>query len=491
MTYCKSGLVFDNTYARELEGMYVPWTGDKVPAPRIVQFNGALAADLGLDPEVLNAPEGAEMLCGSVVPKAATPLAQAYAGHQFGGFSPQLGDGRAILLGELIDKNGARCDLHLKGSGRTPFSRGGDGKAVLGPVLREYLMGEAMHALGVPTTRALAAVETGEEIYRDGLKPGAVLARVASSHIRIGTFQFFAARQDHDGLKRLADYTIARHDPDLIGTHAPYLGLLEAVIERQARLVAKWVSLGFVHGVMNTDNVTISGETIDYGPCAFIDTYDRLTVFSSIDQTGRYAFGNQSNVMRWNLARFAEALLPLIDPRDTENAIKRADTALGTFDELYAASWVEEMMLKIGLKDHDDIDMVNKLMVAMEGQNVDYTCFFRALGEALDGSDDIVTKLFTDPTLIVEWLAKWRAVIATKSVVKLNHRKDMEAANPIYIPRNHLVEDALQHAETGDFVQFEELLCVVRSPFQYRPDRARYAVGSPEGSAPYKTFCGT
>ena len=326
---------FDNTYARELEGFYVQWQGAPAPAPKIVLFNSALADDLGLESNALNSPDGAAIFAGSVTPTGANPLAQAYAGHQFGGFSEQLGDGRALLLGELLDKKGARFDLHLKGSGRTPFSRGGDGKAVLGPVLREYLMGEAMHALGVPTTRALAAVTTGEEVARDGLKPGAVLARIASSHLRVGTFQFFAAREEWDKVRKLADYAIERHYPELASADDKYLGFLSAVLERQASLVAKWLHAGFVHGVMNTDNMTISGETIDYGPCAFVDTYEPKAVFSSIDRDGRYAFGNQPVIAQWNLTRFAETLLPLIDADDIENAIRLATNVINSFVARY------------------------------------------------------------------------------------------------------------------------------------------------------------
>ena len=319
---------FDNSYAVQLDGFYVPWEGAKVPAPEIIQFNDELAKELGLENQELNSPRGAEFFAGNELPEGATPIAQVYAGHQFGGFSPQLGDGRALLLGELIDKNNLRRDIQLKGSGPTPFSRRGDGKAVVGPVLREYLIGEAMHALGIPTTRALAAVTTGEQIVREGLEPGAVLTRVASSHIRVGTFQFFAARGDTAKVQKLADYSISRHYPHLENQPDKYLKFLTAVMKKQAELVAKWVSVGFVHGVMNTDNMTISGETIDYGPCAFIDEYNAQAIFSSIDEHGRYAFGNQPNIAQWNLARFAETLITLIDPNDTDKAVKLATEEL-------------------------------------------------------------------------------------------------------------------------------------------------------------------
>ncbi len=373
---------FDNSYARDLEGFYVPWQGDAVPAPRLLRLNRALAEELGLDAAALDTPAGAEILVGKARPQGANPLAMAYAGHQFGGFSPQLGDGRALLIGEVLDPQGRRRDIHLKGSGRTPFSRGGDGKAVLGPVLREYLIGEAMHALGVPTTRALAALTTGEQIVREGPKPGAVLARVAASHLRVGTFQFFAARGETDRLRRLADYAIARHYPELADIPNPYLALLERVRDAQAALVARWVSVGFVHGVMNTDNMTISGETIDYGPCAFIDGYDPMAVFSSIDRQGRYAYGNQPTIAQWNLARFAEALLDLVEARDSADAVRQATEAINAFPEIYLHEWQARMRGKLGLQTEQpgDADLVRDLHAAMEGRDVDFTNFFRTLG---------------------------------------------------------------------------------------------------------------
>jgi len=348
MTKNNPEFIFDNTYAHQLEGFYVSCRGEKAPAPEIILFNDDLAGDLGLDPNALNGDQGAAIFSGSIVPEGADPLAQAYAGHQFGGFSEQLGDGRALLLGEILDRGGLRYDLQLKGSGRTPFSRGGDGKAALGPVLREYLMGEAMHALGVPTTRALAVVTTGEDIVREGVKQGAVLARIASSHLRVGTFQFFAARKEWDKIRRLADYAIERHYPDLNDDGQKYLSFLSAVSDRQAALVAGWLHVGFVHGVMNTDNMTISGETIDYGPCAFVDAYDPKAVFSSIDRHGRYAFGNQPGVAQWNLTRLAETLLPLIDPDDSENAIQLATNVIDGFIGRYTDIWTTRMRAKIG-----------------------------------------------------------------------------------------------------------------------------------------------
>lgn len=485
---------FDNSYARELEGFYVPWEGDKAPTPKLVAFNDALARELKLDAAALRSDAGAAIFAGSEAPIGAIPLAQAYAGHQFGGFSPQLGDGRAILLGEVIDRYGARRDIHLKGSGRTPFSRGGDGKAVLGPVLREYLMGEAMHALGVPTTRALAAVTTGEDVMRDGPKPGAVLARVASSHLRVGTFQFFAAHQEEEKVKQLADYAIARHYPALANHDAPYLALLEQVAMTQARLVAHWVSIGFVHGVMNTDNMTISGETIDYGPCAFIDFYDPKAVFSSIDQNGRYAYGNQPVIAQWNIARLAETLLHLIDPKDDDNAVRLATNVINAFSGLYLDQWSSRMRSKLGLASAEDgdIDLINGLHSAMEGQNVDFTRAFRALSDAGLGKEDAFTSLFLDRDKAQDWLTVWKTRLKSDPQGKETRAAAMKAVNPVYIPRNHLVEAALQAAESnGDFAPFERLSEVLSNPYTERAGLDEFARGAPDDFGPYVTYCGT
>ncbi|MCB1449351.1 MAG: YdiU family protein [Nitratireductor sp.] len=484
---------FDNTYARELEGFYVQWQGAPAPAPKIVLFNSALADDLGLESNALNSPDGAAIFAGSVTPTGANPLAQAYAGHQFGGFSEQLGDGRALLLGELLDKKGARFDLHLKGSGRTPFSRGGDGKAVLGPVLREYLMGEAMHALGVPTTRALAAVTTGEEVARDGLKPGAVLARIASSHLRVGTFQFFAAREEWDKVRKLADYAIERHYPELASADDKYLGFLSAVLERQASLVAKWLHAGFVHGVMNTDNMTISGETIDYGPCAFVDTYEPKAVFSSIDRDGRYAFGNQPVIAQWNLTRFAETLLPLIDADDSENAIRLATNVINSFVARYTEFWIAGMRAKCGLasSEAEDVALINDMFTAMEGQKVDYTLFFRRLADASLGQDDTLVSLFENGEKIRAWLKQWHDRLLRDSLDPSERAKAMNSVNPIYVPRNHRVEEALVAAEAGDMAPFAQLLEVLADPFTKCDGLEDYEGPAPDGFGPYKTFCGT
>ncbi|MCO4842753.1 MAG: YdiU family protein [Yoonia sp.] len=484
---------FDNTYARDLDGFYVLWQGEDFPNPEVLCVNMALANDLGLDTNALRTQAGADVLSGKATADGATPLAMAYAGHQFGGFSAQLGDGRAMLLGEILDAQGQRFDLHLKGSGRTPFSRGGDGKAVLGPVLREYLMGEAMHALEVPTTRALAAVTTGEQVMREGIKQGAVLARVASSHLRVGTFQFFAARQEWARVRQLADYAIARHYPELLAVEDKYLAFLSAVAYRQAALVAKWLQIGFVHGVMNTDNMAISGETIDYGPCAFVDTYDAGAVFSSIDRNGRYAFGNQPAIAQWNLTRLAEALLPLIDEKDSDNAVRLATDELNRFTDHYTEVWTAGMRAKIGLRgaEDGDVDLINHLFTAMEGEGVDYTQFFRRLADAVGGSDNSAKALFADQTKCVAWLAEWRARIARDPQDAAARIAMMNAVNPIYIPRNHHVQEALDTAEAGDMALFETLLGVLADPYNKREGLEKYEGPAPDTFGPYQTFCGT
>jgi len=371
---------FDNTYARDLEGFYTDWQAAKVPAPELLAFNRELAAELGLDAAALETPEGASLFAGNALPAGASPLAQAYAGHQFGGFSPSLGDGRALLLGEIVDVQGNRRDLQLKGSGRTPFSRGGDGKAAVGPVLREYLMGEAMHALGIPTTRALAAVSTGESVMRETPLPGAILTRVAASHVRVGTFQYFAVRKDWPKIRQLANYVIARHYPQAANAENPVMALFEAVMDAQAELVASWMHVGFIHGVMNTDNMTISGETIDYGPCAFMDRYAADTVFSSIDSQGRYAYANQPVIAQWNLTRFAETLINAIDD-DEKLAIEKLTTAINGYQSIYMRHWLAGMRAKIGLaSEHgNDLNLINELFTTIDAQNVDYTLFFRHL----------------------------------------------------------------------------------------------------------------
>ncbi len=484
---------FDNSYARDLEGFYVAWKGDKVPEPQIVLFNKELAAELRLDPSALESPFGARIFAGIESPEGATPLAQVYAGHQFGGFSPQLGDGRALLLGEVFDRAGKRRDIQLKGSGPTPFSRGGDGKAVIGPVLREYIIGEAMHALGIPTTRALAAVTTGETIYREGPKPGAVLTRLAGSHLRVGTFQFFAARGETEKVRQLADYAIARHDPDLAGTDDRYLKLFAGVMQRQANLIARWVLVGFVHGVMNTDNTTISGETIDYGPCAFIDAYDPAAVFSSIDHGGRYAYGRQPMIAQWNLARLAETLLALIDPDDVDKAVERVSEELGRFPDLYKDAWLTGMRAKLGLQigAEDDQELADTLLAQMQENKVDYTGFFRKLSCAADGDLGPVLSLFPEENGMETWLTRWKQRLGSEAGNGAETKQRMDSVNPVYIPRNHKVEEALRASESGDYDPVEKLLGVLADPYSEREGLDAYAAPAPKELGPYRTFCGT
>jgi len=481
---------FDNSYARDLEGLYVPWKAAPVAQPKLVKLNHGLAEELGLDAAALDSAEGAGIFAGNETPEGALPLAQAYAGHQFGGFSPQLGDGRALLLGEVIDRNGRRRDIQLKGSGPTPFSRRGDGRAALGPVLREYLIGEAMHALGIPTTRALAAVVTGEPVYRETALPGAVLTRIAASHIRVGTFQLFAARGEQDKVRRLADHVIERHYPELTGHASRYLELLVRVGDRQAALVASWMHVGFVHGVMNTDNMAISGETIDYGPCAFMDHYDPATVFSSIDSRGRYAYGNQPQIAQWNLARLAETLLPLIDA-DSNHAIARATEVIHGFAEKYQRHWLAGMRAKLGLvtEDEADLNLAAGFLTALEGKKVDYTLAFRRLADAVLGDEEPIRALFADPSSYDQWSGPWRARLAREAVDPMARAKAMRRVNPVFIPRNHRVEEALSAAvERGDYTPFETLLHILERPYADQPEFAAFAEPAAEGGARYQTF---
>ncbi len=493
---------FDNSYARDLEGLYVPWKAAEVPQPKLIKFNRSLAMELGLDVAALDFEEGARIFSGNQLPPDIKTIAQAYAGHQFGGFSPQLGDGRALLLGEVIDIQGRRRDIAFKGSGRTPFSRGGDGKAALGPVLREYIIGEAMHTLGIPTTRALAAVTTGEFVRRERDLPGAVLTRVASSHIRVGTFQFVTVRGDMVMLKKLADYVIERHYPELKERDDRYLGLLRGLCERQAELIARWMNIGFIHGVMNTDNMTLSGETIDYGPCAFMDRYDPTTVFSSIDEGGRYAYANQPPIANWNLARFAEALLPLLaneQNEDQDRAVQQAMEILGAFQQRYEHYWLQGMRKKLGLAsvDADDFALATDFLKTMEGQGVDYTQAFRRLADVAEGKGALsaigLHKLYADDAALRAWLPRWRARLETETVSPEQRAAAMRAVNPVYIPRNHKVEEALDTAiELGDYAPFEQLLEVLSQPFKENKAFAAYAdPATREQAAGYRTFCGT
>jgi serine/tyrosine/threonine adenylyltransferase len=472
-------------FARELPEMAVPWQADEAPAPQLLVLNEALARALGLDPDALRSPAGLGLLLGTDVPSGASPVAQAYAGHQFGGFVPRLGDGRALLLGEIAVDGGLR-DLHLKGSGRTPFARGGDGLAAVGPMLREYVVSEAMHALGIPTTRSLAVVATGRRVQREIPLPGAVLARVASSHLRVGSFQYARNTGDVELLRRLAEHAISRHHPGAASADNPYLALFEGVVTAQASLIAQWMLVGFVHGVMNTDNMTISGETIDYGPCAFMEAFDPATVYSSIDHGGRYAYGNQPLVAEWNLARLAEALLPLIDD-DQERAVALAVDALGAFRPQYDAAWSAGTRAKLGLPDGlaDDVaaSLVDELLVLLQKDHVDFTSFFRALGAAARGDAAPARNLFLDLAGFDGWADRWRALAPDADA--------MDRVNPVHIPRNHLVEEALDAATAGDLGPLTSLLDAVSTPFVERSGLERYAAPAPQDFGAYRTFCGT
>lgn len=482
---------FDNSYARLPNAFFSLVEPTPVSAPVMIRLNHDLATHLGIDTARLDSPEGLAILSGNQRPEGSEPLAMAYSGHQFGGFSPQLGDGRAILLGEVIGQNGTRYDIQLKGSGPTPFSRRGDGRSALGPVLREYIVSEAMAALGVPTTRALAAVASGESVVREGMEPGGIFTRVASSHIRIGTFQWFAAREDLDNLKVLADYTIARHYPDAQQAENPYRALLEGVIERQADLIAHWMQLGFIHGVMNTDNMTISGETIDYGPCAFMDKYHPAKRFSSIDHQGRYAFGNQAPIGLWNLTRFAETLLPLLD-NDQKSAVAAAEDALNQFAGLFQSALQKRFTAKIGIEngDADNWSLVEDLLSAMADGEADFTQVFRHLPAALEsGNDDDVARLFNGPAAIVAWLGAWRARM--QQIDRDQSLSLMRRTNPVFIPRNHRIEEAIQAGNAGDFAPFHELNQVLQHPFTEQAEFAEYEAAPTPDEVVQATFCGT
>lgn len=483
----QSTVIFDDRFARELTELAVPWQAQDVPDPQLLVLNEPLATELGLDSVSLRSPDGLLLLVGKSLPEGATPVAQAYAGHQFGWYSPRLGDGRALLLGEIADADGNLRDIHLKGSGRTPFARGGDGQAVVGPMLREYIVSEAMHAMGIPTTRSLAVVATGRPVRREAeLLPGAVLTRVASSHLRVGSFQYARATDDINLLRRLADHAISRHHPGAAEAERPYLALFQAVIAAQASLVAQWMLVGFIHGVMNTDNMTISGETIDYGPCAFMDVFDPATVYSSIDEGGRYSYANQPVVAEWNLARLAEALLPLIH-EDQEQAVALAVESLGAFRQQYSAAWFAGMQAKLGLPQSADDDvtspLVDDLLALLKAGRIDYTSFFRSLGTAAGGNAEPARGLFPDPAAFDAWAERWRALGPDAEA--------MDRANPVYIPRNHLVEEALAAATEGDLDPFKRLLGAVTSPYDERPGLKRYIAPAPESFGCYRTFCGT
>jgi uncharacterized protein YdiU (UPF0061 family) len=488
---------FDNSYSRLPERFYARLAPTPVPAPRLVKLNAALAESLGLDPLELGSKEGVQILAGNRVAAGSQPLAMAYAGHQFGHFVPQLGDGRTNLLGEVIGRNGVRYDIQLKGSGPTPFSRNGDGRAALGPVLREYIVSEAMAALGVPTTRALCAVTTGQDVYRETVVPGGVFTRVAASHLRVGTFQYFFARRDFDGVRTLADYAIGRHYPEATAVKRRYRVFLDGIVERQARLVAHWMSLGFIHGVMNTDNTSISGETIDYGPCAFMESYDPATVFSSIDHRGRYAYGNQPAAMFWNLERLAETLLPLLFDEEggDEAGLASAHEALEAFGPHFEAARFAGMRRKLGLmtEREEDASLIDDLLQRMTQNHADFTLTFRTLCDVAAGEgSEAVRALFADPAAYDAWEIRWRSRLAKDPTSPQERAAEMRLASPSFIPRNHMVEAALNAAiERQDFAPFEDLVNVLGRPYEDQPGMERYTVPARPEERVTATFCGT
>jgi uncharacterized protein YdiU (UPF0061 family) len=479
----KAGWNFDNSYARLPESFFTSFNPTPVRSPKLIIFNSPLATSLGLNDQALQSNDGTAVLAGNQIPESALPLAQAYMGHQFGHIN-MLGDGRALLLGEQITPHGERFDIQFKGSGRTPYSRGGDGRAGLGPMLREYIISEAMHALGIPTTRSLAVVTTGELVIRETDQPGAILTRVAASHLRVGTFQYAANLGTIEELRTLADYTIKRHYPDVEADENRYLSLLREVIKRQAELISKWQLVGFIHGVMNTDNMTISGETIDYGPCAFMDAYDPATVFSSIDRQGRYAYGNQPYIGGWNLARFAETLIPLLHD-DEDQAVKLAQEAISEFNKLFHSNWLAGMRAKLGIinEEEQDESLIEDLLSMMQKYRSDYTNTFRAL--TFNTLED--TDLFNS-TEFAQWNELWQTRLGRQEEAK----KLMQNSNPAVIPRNHRVEEALEAAvEHGDYSVMERLLKVLSSPYAHSPEQADYCTLPAESTRPYQTFCGT
>lgn len=477
----EAGWNLNNSYSQLPEVFFAEATPEEATSPKVVLLNKGLAESLGLEVEELNP----EVLCGNELPEGAAPIAQAYAGHQFGNFT-MLGDGRAILLGEQLTPSGDRVDIGLKGSGPTAFSRGGDGLAALGPMLREYIISEAMHALGIPTSRSLSVTLTGNDVHRENILPGAVLVRTASSYLRVGTFQYAAARQVPEDLKKLADYAIERHYPDIASQDNPYELLLGNVIERQAALLAKWQLVGFIHGVMNTDNMTISGETIDYGPCAFMDVYDPATVFSSIDVNGRYKYGNQPGIASWNLARFAETLLPLLDENQDE-AIQIAEKQLARFGNIFEREWLSGMREKLGLLDEQPLDeaLSKELLLIMKDAQADFTNTFRALtDENVEQSDWFSEDAFC------EWKKKWETRRKQQTATIEESYEIMRLSNPSVIPRNNRVEEAIEAAENGDFSVLHKLNQVLASPYSYSEEQVDYTKPT-DSSAPYRTYCGT
>ena len=493
---------FDNSYLNVADKLYARQLPTPVKAPGLIRINRQLAELLGIDVDELSSPAGIEILAGNQIPVGADPIASAYAGHQFGGWNPQLGDGRAILLGEVVGKDGCRYDIQLKGAGQTPFSRMGDGRSPLGPVLREYIVSEAMAALGVPTSRSLAAVTTGEHVFRDRVLPGAILTRVAQSHIRIGTFQYFDAREDQDTVKKLADHVIGRHYPQVKGTENPYLELVKAVVARQAELIAHWQAIGFIHGVMNTDNMLISGETIDYGPCAFMDSFHPKTVFSSIDTGGRYAYQNQPAIAKWNLIWFAQALLPLIEDEGSQKAVELASAAVETFTPHFQGAWQRRFHAKLGFVDTSaqTTELIEGLLTLMAEEKLDFTLCFRALGDRLGAAatanPQSVAELYSLPKSLDHWIERWRAALGNQGGAgnvdyEEQCRGRMYAVNPVFIPRNHLVEEAIAAANNGDFQPFHQLVELLAAPFDYNADQSRYALPPRPEQVVLKTFCGT
>jgi uncharacterized protein YdiU (UPF0061 family) len=494
---------FDNSYARLPERFFAHQEPTPVAAPRLLRLNTLLASELELDSAALRTADGVNVFAGNHLPQGASPLSMAYAGHQFGNWVPQLGDGRAVLLGEVIDRHGQRRDIQLKGAGPTPYSRMGDGRAAIGPVLREYIVSEAMAAMAVPTTRALAAVSTGEAVFRERVLPGAILTRVATSHIRVGTFQFFAARQDIAGLGQLADHVIARHYPEAAAAAQPYLAMFEAILNRQAHLIARWMAIGFIHGVMNTDNMSIAGETIDYGPCAFMDVFHPETVFSSIDRDGRYAYINQPGIGQWNLACLAQSLLPLLDPSE-DVAVAAIKDILDTFPQRFEAAYRREMGAKLGLTNapaggkedaEGDMNLIRDWLQALADNHVDFSLAHRHLG-SLDITSDAAKDaaflaLFNEPETVAEWLPAWRQRLAAETSSDSQRQANMMAVNALYIPRNHLVEEAIAAAENDDFGPFDELCEVLSRPFEAQPGRERFAEPPTAEQVVTQTFCGT
>jgi serine/tyrosine/threonine adenylyltransferase len=487
-------LRLENSYSTIPPQFYMRVDPTRVAAPRLAIFNRRLAEELGLDPDAIQ-PEAAAIFSGNQLPEDGNPIAMAYAGHQFGFFVPRLGDGRAILLGEIKGRDGVLRDVQLKGAGLTPFSRNGDGRAALGPMLREYIISEAMHALGIPTTRSLAVVLTGEQVYREDMLPGAVLTRVAASHIRVGTFQYFASRGDQNSVRALLDYVITRHYPELREAAVPALAVLKAIAERQAALIADWMRVGFIHGVMNTDNMAISGETIDYGPCAFMDRYDPNTVFSSIDRDGRYAYANQPVIAQWNLARLADTLLPLIDP-DPEKAVGVATEVIDSFISRFDSHFLDAMRLKIGLTSRmeDDANLIRRLLATMEDGQADFTLTFRRLSLAAEDSAEEMRlrEFFTDASGLDKWLQDWRQRLAQDPQSATERAASMRRVNPAFIPRNHRVEAALNAAsEHGDLQPFHQLLGVLQHPYEDQLDAVQYMQPPEPSERVLKTFCGT